>query len=282
MRAWTLLGLFSTLLVGALATTADGDQERERLQGDWQVTSMIDDGELIPEARVKEHFIRDGRISIQGPILRFVNPETHTVQESAFVLSPDVRPRAIDLAGRGRTRSKGIYMLDGDTLVVCLASPDAKDRPDEFGSRKGSNNLLLTFKRLKETPVRSVSRTISIEPERPATPPTVDTASRVRKQLMGTWGHQNDDDVFLITFNPDGTFSSTRTPKRGFRRIFREPVRTSGTWKLEDNVIVVRVTASTERDLQNQILSYRLRSLSDSQIMLIDSTGRTHIEWKTP
>lgn len=281
MRTWTVPVLLTNLFLFGLAPTVGGDQERERLQGDWLISSVIDDGQMVADSVVKTHLVHEGRVSIRGALLTFINPENFQLHEAAFVLMPDVRPKAINLAGQGRTRSKGIYMLDGDSLVVCLAPPEAKSRPDEFGSPKGSKNLLIWLKRAKAAPATTVSRTAPVVEKKPATPP-VDAAEKMRKQLVGTWGHQNADDVVLITFNPDGSFSSTRTPKHGFRKIFREPVRTSGAWKLEEGIIVVRVTASTERDLQGQILSYRVRSLTDTQVNLIDSTGRMHVEWKTP
>jgi uncharacterized protein (TIGR03067 family) len=283
MRTWTVPVLLASLSFLALATTAGGDQERERLQGSWQISSVIDNGEIVADSVVKSHLVYEGRVTIKGAMLTFINPENFQLHEAAFVLSPDVRPKAIDLAGHGRTRSKGIYMLDGDSLVVCLAPPEAKSPPTEFGSPKGSKNLLIWLKRSKVAVATPVSRPAPVVVEKkPAAPTAAEAAAKMRKQLVGTWGHQNADDVVLITFNPDGSFSSTRTPKHGFRKIFREPVRTSGGWKLEDGIIVVRVTASTERDLQGQILSYRVRSLTDTQVNLIDSTGRMHVEWRTP
>lgn len=217
------------------------------------------------------------------------------------------------MIGRGRTRTRGIYLLAGDILMVCLAGPDAKSRPTDFSSPEGSNNLLMTLKRVRPTPITSTVTARAVAPTTPTTPtttttqvsrntpatpagtvtftpagppkpppPPVDPAIAMRQKLIGTWGHQDDNEVFLVTFNWDGSFSSTRTPKRGFRKIFRDPTRTSGSWNLENGVIVIRVTASTERDLQGQILSYRIRSLSDTQAVLIDSTGRMHVQWKTP
>jgi uncharacterized protein (TIGR03067 family) len=283
MRTWTVPVLLASLLVLSLSPAVGGDQERERLQGLWDISSVIDNGDIVADSVVKSHLVQDGRITIKGAVLSFINPENFQLHEAAFVLSPDVRPKAIDLAGHGRTRTKGIYMLDGDSLVVCLAAPEATAPPAEFGSPKGSKNLLIWMKRVKAAaPAKTVSRAAPVVVERKPAAPPVDPAEAMRKQLVGTWGHQNADDVVLITFNPDGSFSSTRTPKHGFRKIFRNPTRTSGSWKLEEGVIVVRVTASTERDLQGQILSYRVRSLTDTQVNLIDSTGRMHVQWKTP
>ncbi len=286
MRTWFILGVLSSGFILFQTPSTGSDSDQARVQGEWKVTSVLDDGAIVPESVVESHLIREGRLTIKGATLSYINPENMQLHESAFVLTTDVQPKAIDLAGHGRTRSKGIYMLDGDSLVVCLAAPEAKDRPTEFGSPKGSNNLLIWMKRVKVPTATPVKRTTPIEvPKQPpaSKPPTQqELDARMRRELIGTWGHQNSDEIVLITFNPDGSFSSSKTPKSGFKKIFREPVRTSGTWKLEEGIIIIRVTASTERDLNGQILSYRVRSISDTQITMIDSTGRMHVQWKTP
>lgn len=280
MRRWTILVAPASLCLLCLSPLEGRDRERDRLQGNWVISSVLDDGNPVPDDVVKTHLVKDGRIDIRGALITYINPENFKPHESAFVLSPDARPKQIDLAARGPTRTKGIYMLDGDSLVVCLAAAEARSRPAEFGSAKGSKNLLIWLKRETKAPPPNAAPPVA--QKKPAAPTAAELQARMSRQLVGTWGHQNSDDVVLITFNPGGSFSSTQTPKQGFRRAFREPVRTSGAWKLEDGIVVVRVTASTDHDLVGQIISYRVRSLTDTQVNLIDSAGRMHTEWKTP
>ena len=42
----------------------------------------------------------------------------------------------------------GFYELDGDTLKICIGSPEAPDRPAEFKSKEEVK--VFTFKRVKK------------------------------------------------------------------------------------------------------------------------------------
>jgi uncharacterized protein (TIGR03067 family) len=44
-------------------------------------------------------------------------------------------------------RYRGIYRLDGDTRVLCIA-PDGKPGPDQFKAPKRSGRMLVTLKRV--------------------------------------------------------------------------------------------------------------------------------------
>jgi hypothetical protein len=100
--------------------------------------------------------------------------------------------------------------------------------------------------------------------------------------LLGNWGHQDEDKVEMMTFNPDGTFSATRTWKKGFQRIFHEDVRSSGTWKVEHSIAIMNITASTDPELRNQVYSYRIRSISPSDVVYLNQQGQVRREWKVP
>jgi uncharacterized protein (TIGR03067 family) len=61
-------------------------------------------------------------------------------------LDPEANPKRIDLVD-GRDSRRGIYSLDGDSLLVCWEEPE-KPRPLDFSSRKGGQRVTLTLKRL--------------------------------------------------------------------------------------------------------------------------------------
>jgi hypothetical protein len=103
----------------------------------------------------------------------------------------------------------------------------------------------------------------------------------LRKALLGTWGHQSEDWITLFTLNADGTFSSTRNFKKKFGKIFHEDVRSSGTWKVDHGVVISMITASTNPDMRNQIFSYRIRSISPTELLAADQFGNLRREWKT-
>lgn len=143
----TTLILALTLAPGALgsqATTEAAKEELQRHQGTWVVTQAIFDGqETAPE--------------VAGSIRRVVEGD-HVVWQrdgkpfagTRIELDPTREPKTIDVfpdggPNRGQ-RAPGIYRLEGDTLVLCMAPPDGT-RPDAFEAPSGSGRSLMTFRR---------------------------------------------------------------------------------------------------------------------------------------
>src|SRR5262249_13231609 len=112
-------------------------------------------------------------------------------------------------------------------------------------------------------------------------PPVAAKDDELRKLLVGTWGHQDNDLVMYISLNGDDTFATKREYKKTFDKLFREDVRSSGTWKLQDGVVIANVTASTNSDVRGHVFSYRIRSVSATEVLCVDQFGRLWREWKT-
>jgi len=102
----------------------------------------------------------------------------------------------------------------------------------------------------------------------------------MRDRLIGTSGSQNNESISHYTLNADGSFSSTYEFKRGFRRWFDNDVRSSGTWTVEGNVVIVRITRSTDRDRQGQVFSYKVNTLNDRDAIVVDQQGQVRREWR--
>ncbi|MCZ2343718.1 MAG: TIGR03067 domain-containing protein [Bacteroidales bacterium] len=246
------------------------------LGGTWQIVTLIDDGALIPPQSIGDQFVKDARITISGNTLSLSRPGDAEPRKLPFVVNASTTPNTLDLAGADKTGSRGIFLHNGDTLIVCLGGPTSTERPSEFSSKPGSGNVFMTLQRLA-APVANPPKPV------PLTPPVEPAPSRdtvFREQLIGTWGHQTDDRVSYTTLNSDGTFSSTLTWKRGFRKMFHGDVRNSGTWKVEDGSFVTQVTASTDSKQQNQIFVSRISSIDGRQAVFIDQDGRPRTEWK--
>lgn len=121
-------------------------EELERFQGTWQLVSAESDGRPTPEEQTKAV-----RVTITGG--------THTVRlgdqvvahDVAFAIDPTKTPREVtDTIQDGPDKGKeirGLYQLDGDTLVSCVA-PVGKDRPTEFTGKAGSGQTLRVFRRV--------------------------------------------------------------------------------------------------------------------------------------
>lgn len=257
------------------------------LDGTWEITQMIDNGVPIPANMIRTRYIADGRFVFAGNTIRFERPDQGP-KKVAFVTAPTASPRAIDLAGTEAVGSRGIYMVDGDFLVLCLAGAESNERPRTFASLPGSNTVLATLRRTPDL-FTAVSRTVDAPSPPPPPPPPpvapIKTQAQIdaenRRILIGTWGHQDDSKVDLITFNEDGSYSFNRTWKSGFKKVFSDAIRSSGTWKLTDGVVIMNVTASTDRDQMGQVFSYRIRSISPTEILYVDQAGRLRREWKT-
>lgn len=273
MKRFLLSTLFTVGLVGSSAAQSDA----EKLKGTWEITAMVDDGALVPDDLLHSRFALNGRFTISGQTISFLVPATLQKRTILFVNDEKANPKTIDLAGADKTAGKGIYLLSDDVLMLCLGEPDAKQRPTEFTAKKGSPYLLLTLKRVKanaDTPKPP-------QPIEPPPPPAVTKDDELRTKLLGTWGHQDDDWVTMFTINGDGTFSSNKTFKKKFGKLFHEDIRSSGNWKLQNGVVLCTITASTDRDMRDQIFSYRIRSISATELIAVDQFGGLRREWKS-
>jgi uncharacterized protein (TIGR03067 family) len=132
---------------GGEGKTAAIEAELARLQGTWQLVAVETDGQKAPEELIKSI-----RVTISG--------RTHTVRAGDRVLAHDVRfeidptasPKAVtdtipDGPDQGQ-QIRGIYRLEADTLISCVAPPGA-DRPTEFAAKEGTGHTLRTFRRVK-------------------------------------------------------------------------------------------------------------------------------------
>lgn len=243
-------------------------------QGAWKVVAIFENGEALTEQQIATSFVSNGKLTVDGPVISLLPPGQFERRQIAFTVDATKSPSTIDLTGANKVGSRGIYMLSGDSLMICLPGPGDKDRPTDFSANKGSDRTLLILKREAASPPPSV------EPETKPVPPAPTAADEMRKLLIGTWGHQDSDAVYYTTFNPDGTFSSSTTWKSGFRKVFNENVRSSGTWRLENGLIVTTKTASTDRNVVGQVYSIRITHLNDTSLIGIDDKGRTHSEWR--
>lgn len=290
---WKLFAIAFLFIVPTSLLNAQDNPEVARLQGAWEVNSLIENGEVVSLKNVRETMIRDGVLVIEGNLMRFTNPVNNKKRELAFVLNPDQNPRTIDLTSTDKMGSKGIYMLDTNNLLLCLCAHDSNERPTIFASTPASKSMLFSMRKLTgNTPVVPPTVppvvTTNTKPT-PATTPVVPTSpmltpatsdEQIRKILVGTWGHQDEERIETFTMNSDNTFSSTWTSKKFFPKLFKGEERCSGTWKLKDGVIIAYITSSTDDHIRNQVFSYRVSWYTTTEIALIDQKGRIHRDWK--
>ena len=146
-RPFRLLPAIVLLLVAAPklpVCAAPPDREIKALGGVWVMRGMEVDGGKIEEPEAVQLFL-DGN--------KYISQAGQSVLEQGTIaVDPGKSPAAIDLmpdaGGQKGMVLPGIYLLRGDSLVICLATPPAA-RPTEFSAHKGDNRILLMYKRAR-------------------------------------------------------------------------------------------------------------------------------------
>jgi uncharacterized protein (TIGR03067 family) len=142
--------------------------DRMQIKGTWQLVYAETEGKLAPVER-----IRNVRVEINEGTHSVYFGDQRVAHDVRFTMDPQAKPKTTDdTLNDGPEAGKqihGIYELDGDTLISCVAKV-GQDRPGEFAARPGSGHTLRVFKRVRTD-----------EPS---------SAKAVREELMrfgGTW-----------------------------------------------------------------------------------------------
>ena len=141
--AAVLLALPLALFLVESARAADPN-----LDGDWEITSGMKDGEDLPMPAPDA-----GKVvmTFKGDTLTAkIGDMTHT---ATIKTDPSKKPATLDLTPQdGPDKGKNglcIYDIKDDVLRLCIAEP-GRDRPTDFTSKKGSGWTLITMKRAKK------------------------------------------------------------------------------------------------------------------------------------
>lgn len=140
---------------GQATSKAPQTSTTTELEGDWSLESIKGGGVISHEQGVKVRVRGHQWITVRG------DQEYST----AITVNSDVSPKTIDmateLAGGGRTRTeKGIFRLDGDTLIISWGR-NGGARPTEFDGQKHSFH---TMRRIDQETAATVQVRIT-EPE---------------------------------------------------------------------------------------------------------------------
>lgn len=290
--------LLLTLLAGWCMAPAQAD-DTQQLRGKWKIVTVLENGHALTVQEIATQLVVDGTFTFEGLVVSFLPPGQFTPKTIPFVLNSKAEPKSIDLLGPEKIGTAGIYLLSGDSLMLSFPGVADKARPTDFSNNVGSHRVLVVLQRVSTaqpatpTTVTSVTTTVVKSPATPPiTPlgapvppiPTVPVAPTVmtdmRQKLIGTWGHQTSDAITYYTLNADGTFSTTVDWKSGLRNTFKNDQRASGTWVLNNGVIVVTITAATNSSVLYQVYSWRITNLGDRDLIAVDNQGRLRHEWR--
>jgi uncharacterized protein (TIGR03067 family) len=121
--------------------------DTKAVQGSWKMVFAAAAGRVLPREGYAGH-----RLVFSGDKYTYFEEEDKVHDHGAFRLDAKASPRAIDITedqgpNKGTT-SRGIYLLDGDTLVVCYSLPPM-GRPTAFSSGPGSGVFLFIYQRAR-------------------------------------------------------------------------------------------------------------------------------------
>jgi uncharacterized protein (TIGR03067 family) len=132
---------FAAPLIAAADDKPDVKAEKEKLQGEWKVTSAKKGGQDADKP-VGDVVKFDGD--------KFVVPDG----ECEYKLDPSKKPKQIDVSPlTGEEKGKtflGVYALDGDKLTLHIAYPDSTERPTDLESKVGADTMLVVLERVKK------------------------------------------------------------------------------------------------------------------------------------
>ena len=135
--------MMTTVIAAAYAQPAA--EAHKRLQGTWSAIQAVRDGKSADD--VVGH-----RLSMTGNRFSIRSRDGSSLYEGTVRTDPSAKPATIDFEHASGTLKgktwKGIYALDGDTLLICDNAPDLdKGRPAAFQAKAGSGYVFITFRR---------------------------------------------------------------------------------------------------------------------------------------
>ena len=125
---------------------ATAEVSESSIQGQWQLVSAYENGEaaseLAPEFAWTFHFLTNRVVTY--------NAENEIIRDTSYVKYPLVDPAWIDIID-GDVVGRGIYMIEGDQLTICLPDYGDERRSTAFVSERdpdSPNQTLLKFRRV--------------------------------------------------------------------------------------------------------------------------------------
>jgi uncharacterized protein (TIGR03067 family) len=137
------LALAMTSLTSAMARAED----EGKIEGTYILTGGENDGQQVPEERVKGSLVKITRDTIS-----VVDKDKNDIYVAKYKLDTTRTPTAIMMtneAGTGGTKgekARGIVRWDGDTLKLCYA-PEGGTVPTSFTTKAGTKQNCFIMKR---------------------------------------------------------------------------------------------------------------------------------------
>ena len=308
MHVFTSRSLLSFVLLPALvfvvsptviyAAPTAVDTELERVRGQWRVIELVENGQEIPDDQMQYWLPGGGQLEIVDYTILFESPLGGAKTTREFRIDPTSYPKKITIKNKDTETGKGIYKFDGGKLVVCI-SRDVSSVPNEFTAPKDSACALIVLE--KNDPNNSATPKGAPRPVH-ANPPDMSqwksaeptpapaaavvpaggvtsrvlTDAEVREMTVGTWRMTDNEGSVDLSYGVDGTFQSYRYYRmmQNFQEVFVPTPISSGTWQISNGRLVTHVTASSRVGMAGQTMMPAVRSISQSDLILVDNFGR--------
>ena len=119
---------------------------RDLFKGNWDIVSILDDGQSLGPELIRQRFAQSGRVQFGTRAFATTNPRTEERRISAYRIDPSKTPSQIDVTTQFDSVLKGIYTFEGDALSVCVAKHEDGARPTVFEAPRGSDRMLIRLK----------------------------------------------------------------------------------------------------------------------------------------
>lgn len=130
-----------------LPTEAADEKPMNPLKGTWTLKKAVNNGEVLPEARVKGSLI-----VIKDEQMIANDRDNNLLYVLKYALVPEESPKRIKMMitkGRDKGRTaRGIYEMKGKKLRICYSYDDSRS-PKDFTTKKGDMQILLEMERVK-------------------------------------------------------------------------------------------------------------------------------------
>ncbi|MDX2036971.1 MAG: TIGR03067 domain-containing protein [Isosphaeraceae bacterium] len=260
---------------------------RELFSGNWDIVSIVDDGENLGAELIRRRFAENGQIRFGTRAFAIISPKTEERRVSAYRIDPTTTPSHIDITTQFDTILKGIYRFDGDRLDLCLAKVEEGARPDTFDAPGGSGRILMRLRLSPETepkpiPVSETKPVAQTKPAPAATPAPVTSPEEeerkreasIRRMLTGSWTMTDTKGTLTSVFQPDGTFVATRVWSRSGKRLFGPPSDSSnGSWTYGSGILSAWVTTTTDPRIAGHQIRGRVQSVGNDSFVVTDAFG---------
>jgi uncharacterized protein (TIGR03067 family) len=143
---WLVLAAGLCLAAGAQEDAAKKDLEQ--MQGTWTVAAQEMGGAKLTDEQIKQANVK---LVVKGDKYT-LSIGDQPIAHGTIKLDPAKKPKAIDTTAEGEQhkgqKMLGIYTLEKDEMKVLFTQP-GEDRPAEFRTKQGTQQILITYKRVK-------------------------------------------------------------------------------------------------------------------------------------